>query len=266
MSNDEAGAAFIIPSLKVERSLYIGKNRSLFTAELTAILMALYYLLDFPKDIFRVLFCVDSKSVLHAISNCNPKIRKDLITEICHLLHFLTLRGSTVTFCWVPLHCGIHFNETVDRLAKCGAQNVNGSCCISVSLSLHEGYSLLQNASWKHFRKKLQDSDYPSNNHPNQLLNFKNALDSYKDFDVCTQRNILSLIYRFKLNAFKRKFSKDTNCICGDKITNSHILFHCEHLKPFLPVIPNHPLEQILSNPSLMWDIIFALIHSPLMC
>ena len=79
LSNNEAGAAFIVPSLKIEKLYYIGKNHSIFTAELTAITMALHYLLDFPKTIVQVVVCVDSKSVLHALKNSGPRVRQDLI-------------------------------------------------------------------------------------------------------------------------------------------------------------------------------------------
>ena len=264
LNTNEAGAAFFIPSLKVEKSFYIGKHRSIFTAELTAVLMALYYVLDFPKDISNILFCVDSKSVLHALRNSNFNVRKDLITEISHLVHFLILRGSSVTFCWVPSHCGICFNERADRLAKCGAMYKNDTLGINVSLSLHEGYSLIQNACWKHFRKKLRDFGYLCGNHNNQTLIFDNVLNSHKNLGLYNRRNTLSLVYRFKLNAFKTKFSKNVNCICGDKITNSHILFHCASLKPLLPDVRSYPLEQILSEPSLLLDIVFALIETPI--
>ena len=76
LNNKEAGSAFIIPSIKVEKTFYIGKYKSIFTAELIAILMALYYLVDFPKVIFQILFCVDSKSALHALANSKSVERK----------------------------------------------------------------------------------------------------------------------------------------------------------------------------------------------
>ena len=75
---------------------------------------------------------------------------------------------------------------------------------------------------------------------------------------------MLSLMYRFKLNAFRTKYVKDVNCICGEKITNSHVIFNCGHLKAFLPAVPSLSLDQILSEPSLLLDIVLALIRSPI--
>ena len=44
LDNNKGGAAFIIPGLKIEKSFHIGENKSIFTAELVAITMALNYL------------------------------------------------------------------------------------------------------------------------------------------------------------------------------------------------------------------------------
>ena len=100
--------------------------------------MALYFLVDFPKTIFQILFCVDSKSVLECLKNLNTKSRPDLIVEISHLIHLLIIRGSDITFMWVPSHCGIFYNDKVDRAAKLGAQHSLNSQKLNVCLSYHE--------------------------------------------------------------------------------------------------------------------------------
>ena len=42
LEDGSAGSAFVIPSLKTEKSYHLGKGHSIFAAELVAILMALY--------------------------------------------------------------------------------------------------------------------------------------------------------------------------------------------------------------------------------
>ena len=42
--DNNVGATFVIPTLKVERSFYLGSNLSIFTAELAGIVMALEYI------------------------------------------------------------------------------------------------------------------------------------------------------------------------------------------------------------------------------
>ena len=104
---------------------------------------------------------------------------REIIAEITYLIHTLVLRGSDVTFCWVPSHCGIYFNEKVDSMAKCGAKHANGSCKLDIRLSLHEGYRLLQNTCWKYFRKKLQDLGYLWIDNTSQTLHSYDGLKIY---------------------------------------------------------------------------------------
>ena len=51
LENKDAGAAFVIPSLNIEKQYHLGKNYSIFTSELVAIQMALNYLVDLPITI-----------------------------------------------------------------------------------------------------------------------------------------------------------------------------------------------------------------------
>ena len=148
LDNQEAGSAFVIPALKVEKSYYIGKNRSIFTAELIAILMALNYILDLPFCIFQILLCVDSKSALYAISSPGNKKVSKIILEIKYVIHLLCLKGTLVTFCWVPSHLGFASNEWADRAAKRGARHSRESAELYIPISIQEGYHLLKEASW----------------------------------------------------------------------------------------------------------------------
>ena len=78
-----------------------------------------------PKDIYQIIFCVDSKSVLQAIQSLHLRVRSEMIIEISHLIHVLSLRGTGngITFCWLPSHCGFYFNEKVDKAAKARAKH-----------------------------------------------------------------------------------------------------------------------------------------------
>ena len=46
LENDYTGAGFVTPHFKTEKGFHIGKEYSIFTAELCAILMELLYLVD----------------------------------------------------------------------------------------------------------------------------------------------------------------------------------------------------------------------------
>ena len=122
LDNGECGAAFSIPQLKLSKSYYLGTHLSIFTAELTAIMMALNFLMDFVNRNKNVVIFVDSLSVLKTLKNFNLKTRPDLVNEIYQLLYQLFNKGSDISFCWIPSHCNILGNEQADKAAKQGAQ------------------------------------------------------------------------------------------------------------------------------------------------
>ena len=188
--------------------------------------MALTYLLSYPFSIFRLLFCVDSKSVLQALNHSDTRVRSELITEIYHLITFLNLRGSSVNFCWIPSHCGLSANERVDRLAKRGAGANNESEKIDIPLSLHENYSLLEKASWESTLQTLKEKNGQKGAFFKAITNCKTSI---KGHHRC--RILNSLIFRIRLDAFKTKYSKNVSCICGKQITPYHILFQCNGMK-----------------------------------
>ena len=54
-------------------------------------------------------------------------------------------------------------------------------------------------------------------------------------------RQITSIIYRFKLNGFRTKYSKHIKCICGAQLTTNHILYQCQSLRSYLPMMVCNP-------------------------
>ena len=130
LDNKSSGAAFVIPSLNVEKKYYLGKNYSIFTAELIAILMALQYIQNLNVTPYKILFCVDSQSVLQSLKSIKQKIRTEIIIEIKHLIHIFCIKGIQINFCWVPSHCNIFSNEKADLAANKAAQNDTNSISV----------------------------------------------------------------------------------------------------------------------------------------
>ena len=71
LTNEQAGAGFVIPQFKTENNFFLGKGRSIFTAEIIALVMALLYRDNLPMALFNILFCVDS------LNSTDSKIRSD---------------------------------------------------------------------------------------------------------------------------------------------------------------------------------------------
>ena len=209
--------------------------------------MAVNYILDFPLNIFQILLCVDSKSVLYALQSKGRKKTSSIILEIKYVIHLLTLRGLHVTFCWVPSHVGFLYNEWADRAAKVGAKHGREAIELHVPLSLQEGYHIEQ-ASLSKVTEAYQLKK-PFLNH--SLINTRVTGDVYHPMTITnniTSRRVIALLFRIKLNAFFTKFSKNVTCLCGKHITNTHIIFECQIVKTFLPPFSENSLDKVFNN------------------
>ena len=99
LENGDVGAGFVIPYLNIKESFFLGKGYSIFTAELTAILMALRRILKFTKHPTLFSYFPDSKSALQAIQSNGDNEGKEIIYEIRHTIHSLSLNNTMVCFC-----------------------------------------------------------------------------------------------------------------------------------------------------------------------
>ena len=176
-----------------------------------------------------------------------------------HLIHILTIRGSDLSFCWLPSHCGLFFNEKVDFAAKEGAKKSEHSEILNLKLSLHEGYNLLDKYSWSQFQKTCKLAGLVS-------VVKKNTLKCFNDnaFGRKYGRNVSSLVYRLKLNSFKTKFVKNVKCVCGKDITSKHIILECNILRHILPCFSEKSMTEILENTTLLYSLAIILQNSPI--
>ena len=168
-------------------------------------------------------------------------MRSELVVEICKLINRLILKGTDVTFCWVPSHCGLFYNDKADIAAKQGSKKLPFVTELQVPFSIHECYSIITKTAWKKFSQ---------NNHE-----IKNTFLPFKILDICAfvcshnqnvyqARQIITLMSRWKLNAFTTKFKSNITCICGQHISPNH-LTKCNAVRPFLPILDQHPFSEI---------------------
>ena len=110
--NDNVGCGLIINNLSIKQRL--PSNASIFTAEVTAIDLALDTIAESDDDHF-IIFS-DSLSVL--LSLHNKKMDNPLILQLLQKLHHLSCAHKTIHLCWIPSHIGIRGNEAADMAAK----------------------------------------------------------------------------------------------------------------------------------------------------
>ena len=120
--NEKVGAAAVIERLvqdgKTTRNLSRGlpDGSSIFSAEATAIVLALDYYNTMPAVRHDVVIYSDSLSCLQAIEGEDTEHPR--MCRIMNLLWKLRDKGTHVKFCWIPSHCGIEGNEAADKLVK----------------------------------------------------------------------------------------------------------------------------------------------------
>ena len=227
--------------------------------------MALHYVIELPVVIFQTLFCVDSKSVLQSLQHSNSISSNTIINEILHLIHILICKGTEVTFCWVPSHCGIYGNELADRFAKRAAKNENVTEVLNIPLTLNEAFCVLKRVAWGRFEDKQKQSK--------SLVKCKSHFFSFDDIqksqflnltDTYKFKHFQSVFYRLKLNAFKTKYISTVRCLCGHTISSAHLLFECLPLKHFLPSFSENSLDKVFSNSELALRLTAHLLASPI--
>jgi hypothetical protein len=139
-----------------------------------------------------------------------------------NLIHSIIYSGISITFCWVPSHCEIIGNEICDRLAKAGALNSVYSIAVShLLLSNRKIISFLDQ-----FERQKVKSIFFSKNVP---------------------RHILKIVLRLRLNAWKTKYVKYVNCVCGEVLSINHLLIpECSFLSDLYKVHNIHNFLQMI--------------------
>ena len=214
LENGNLGCAFHIPSLKITKQYRLNDNISVFSAEMSAILMALSYLIDFPHTINDVVIMSDSKSALQALI-CPGKSRKGMIIEIQMIVNQLKLRGCFVRFQWVPSHVGVIGNVVADRAAKEGANLPY--ITLDVHMTVNEASALIKNV----IREEWKDQ-YES------LASNRNWIEpsiSCKGTFPSLQRGLAPLFYRLRGKTYKTQYTTQ-RCFCNDSLSYDHI-FSC---------------------------------------
>ena len=115
--NGKCGAAFCIPSLKIEKKYKLSGGSSVYSSECVALTEALREILK--RSISKSTIFTDSLSLVQKIiCNNTDDPYDDLFWTIKDLLFEISGNDFQLFIVWIPAHVGIEGNERVDRLAK----------------------------------------------------------------------------------------------------------------------------------------------------
>ena len=99
--NDRVGCSAIVNNINIKQRL--ASNASIFTAEVTAIDLALDAIAESDDDYFKIFS--DSLSVLLSLNN--RKMNNPLILKLLLKIHHLSCAHKTIHLCWIPSHIDI---------------------------------------------------------------------------------------------------------------------------------------------------------------
>ena len=229
LEDGSAGAAFAIPEFHSLRKSFSLPPVSIFTAELTAILMALQHISEVRTPPCAIVICSDSRSALSSIRSDSTSAREDLVLEIGTVVHQLITRGTEVRFQWVPAHVCLSGNEMADRAAKRGARRLE-SQTLQLKLGLADIYSKLSRRVWRKreedFRAQATAKEWLDPSPPSRDGVFFPGVPTY----------LARIMYRLRMDCWRTMFVPKS-CVCGGVISFHHVLFNCrESSAHFAPV------------------------------
>ncbi|MEN8173077.1 MAG: reverse transcriptase domain-containing protein [Chloroflexota bacterium] len=216
-SGDRVGAAAVIDnSIKHVR---LPDKSSIFTAELTAIQIALNHIDDAISNDF-IIFS-DSISSLQALQNMQP--RNPLVMLTLQNYNNLVNDGKRIVLCWIPGHVGIKGNEKADDAAK--------KALNSAITTIPIPYTDLKNAIDQSITKSWQsfwDVQYDNKLHiiKPQIGKTKHSNRSNRREEVVLARTRIGHTYLTDCHLLKGE--PRPMCIpCQSPLTTRHILLDC---------------------------------------
>ena len=214
LDSGQTGCAFYIPGLKISKRFRLDDGVSVFTAELFAIYMALFQVMNMPVTVNAIVIFTDSKSSLDALKGWG-KNRESLVFDCRVAIHQLIERGTSVSLMWVPGHVGIAGNEAADVAAREAALLPTVTDAIGYSLS--EINSKLKSTSLEGWASDFSEialennwfdcNWYAGGVHPN------------------IPKHLVSLFYRLRTQSIRFSYLK-LRCACGATLSFQHI-FDC---------------------------------------
>jgi len=148
-SEGRTGGGYTLDNNITNKKFRLSDINSVFTAEITAILLAITYIKE--EKIKQAVICTDSSSSILSISstqiNTNP-----IVYKIRQLINDLYKENMKIKFLWIPGHAGIRGNNEADRLAKSSLalppENNIPSPRTDIFNHIHQQFTKLRQREW----------------------------------------------------------------------------------------------------------------------
>ena len=217
---DGVGCSVVAPDRTDSRRL-VGIS-SIFTAELTAIYIALARILQIDHHQF-VIFS-DSMSAIRGISDkytSNP-----LIKSIHYWISTLSAHNKSIHFCWTPSHVGIPGNERADELAKTAITNLPINHRTQVPM--RDLYPAIKTAVWADWERRWTAIPLERNKLRQVKPSIQEFVTSYNRNRQCeTLLTRLRIGHTLLTHIHLRRGEDVAVCNCALPLSVKHILTEC---------------------------------------
>ena len=217
-----AAAAFWVPTFNIKQYKRLTYAASSMKAELAAIILALTWIDQLVDLHTGVVIFTDSLSGLMAIQNLkNDNFVDEIWTQITHLSY----KNIHVSFEWIPAHCGLQHNETVDYYAKmalsCRIEIVNKKTFHSEKMKIIQKINKIWQEEWQESNTPLRQIQ------PTVPPNYQLALTRQEETIIHRLRvGIIGLNEElFKLGRHESGHCNN----CQEMETMEHFLTSCPH-------------------------------------
>ena len=230
-AKNEVGCAFSIPEFHLTRKFKLNGHLSIFSAELTAIIEALKWILSEKPD--RVVILTDSLSSIRSIQSGNSHSRPDLIIQVNQLVDSV-IRAKVILYMdWCPSHCNIFGNDLADEAAKTGSSIGKE---LPLKLGKTEAYGII--------KKKIKQQW--ADNWKNHGEGFRWKLDSelpVKITQYSNERRFDRLYTRLRLGRNGLKFNNQTHNEMDPLCPHCEEIEHTDHYLLQCPMHIDHRIK-----------------------